>query len=178
MLGKYGETLVVDWGLAKALGDHYTSPEGDGQLLRPSSGSGVFDTRAGAVLGTPVFMSPEQARGHLSAMGPASDVYGLGATLHMLLTGKPPFAGTGAQELLRKVEHGEFASARQIKPDTPPALDAISRNAMSLRPADRYPSALNLAADIEHWLADEPVGVYPEPLAGRCAVGPADIARS
>ncbi len=167
MLGKYGETLVVDWGLAKALGSVCTSSEGDGQLLRPSSGSGVAETRAGTFVGTPVYMSPEQAGGRIGEMGLASDVYSLGATLYVLLTGKPPFVGTDAQDLLNKVEHGHFSAPREVKADTPAALDAISRKAMALLPADRYATTLDLAADVEHWLADEPVTAYPEPWRTR-----------
>ena len=85
MLGKYGETLVVDWGLAKPVG----RPQADGEALeatlRPSSGSGTAATEMGAALGTPAYMSPEQAAGRLGLLGPASDIYSLGATLYVVL---------------------------------------------------------------------------------------------
>jgi serine/threonine-protein kinase len=166
MLGKFGETLVVDWGLAKPVG----RPEaagGDEASLWPDSGSGMVRTGAGVALGTPAFMSPEQAEGRTDELGPASDVYSLGATLYVLLTGKPPFAGADAGAILGKVQRGEFAPPRRVRPDVAPALDAVCRKAMALRPGDRYASALELAADVEHWLADEPVGAWPEPLAQR-----------
>src|SRR5205085_4186709 len=92
MLGKYGETLVVDWGLAKAAGkaEHCNSPaEG---TLSPTSGSAVEPTQMGTALGTPAFMSPEQAAGRLDELGPATDVYSLGATLYQVLTGQAAFA--------------------------------------------------------------------------------------
>src|SRR5205823_4680799 len=93
MLGQYGETLVVDWGLAKVAG----RPEGvDGAAegtLRPASAGDSTPTRMGSAMGTPAYMSPEQAAGQLDLLGPASDVYSLGATLYHLLTGKAPFEG-------------------------------------------------------------------------------------
>ncbi len=172
MLGKFGETLVVDWGLAKAgvepRSDGAPAPEATTDpLLRPASGSGDQATEAGAALGTPAYMSPEQAAGRLDELGPASDVYGLGATLYVLLTGRNPFPGSDPQDVLARVRRGQYPPARQIKPDTPPALEAICRKAMAPRPADRYPRALALAADVEHWLADEPVAAYPDPWTAR-----------
>ena len=89
ILDEYGETLVVDWGLAKTDAVDVESASG-GVTLPPVSTSSTPYTRAGATMGTPGFMSPEQAAGRLSELGPASDVYSLGATLYCLLTGKPP----------------------------------------------------------------------------------------
>jgi serine/threonine-protein kinase len=174
MLGPFGETLVVDWGLAKAgVGPKANAdPLHDATTetaLRPASGSDLLATQAGTAVGTPVYMSPEQAHGRLDELGPASDIYGLGATLYVLLTGQKPFPSTDAQEVLGQVRRGEFAPPRRVKPDTPPALDAVCRKAMALRPADRYATALDLAADVEHWLADEPVAAYPERWPARVA---------
>jgi tetratricopeptide (TPR) repeat protein/tRNA A-37 threonylcarbamoyl transferase component Bud32 len=167
MLGKYGETLLVDWGLAKPVGRPEPVRSSDEATLRPSSGSGVAATQAGTALGTPAYMSPEQAAGRLDLVGPASDIYGLGATLYSLLTGQPPFSGTDKCEVLRQVQRGEVMPPRKLKPRTPAALEAICLKAMALRPEDRYPMALELAADIEHWLADEPVRAYREPWSAR-----------
>jgi tetratricopeptide (TPR) repeat protein/tRNA A-37 threonylcarbamoyl transferase component Bud32 len=164
MLGDYGETLVIDWGLAKRLEENQSSaaPEGNGSPLSPR-----FDrpegTATGELLGTPAFMSPEQAAGRNAAVGPASDVYSLGATLYALLTGRPPFAGDSLGELLEKVTRGDFPPLRQLRPDTPRALEAICLKAMALEPAARYATALELAADMERWLADEPVSACREP---------------
>jgi tetratricopeptide (TPR) repeat protein/tRNA A-37 threonylcarbamoyl transferase component Bud32 len=167
MLGRYGETLVVDWGLAKVVG-RPEAPAGDGEAtLRPSSGSEVAATRKGSVLGTPAFMSPEQAAGKLDQLGPASDIYGLGATLYALLTGRAPVPGQDDGPVLDKVQRGEVVPPRQVKADIPAPLEAICRKAMALRPEDRYATALDLAADVEHWLADEPVAAYPEPWTTR-----------
>src|SRR5262249_8753409 len=91
LLGKYGETLVVDWGLAKAIGRSETHRNAAEATLHPSSGSNVGATQLGKALGTPAYMSPEQAAGRLDRLGPTSDVYSLGATPDTILTGKPPF---------------------------------------------------------------------------------------
>jgi serine/threonine protein kinase len=167
MLGKYGETLVVDWGLAKAAGQKDDATAAGSEAMQPRSGSDVTPTQHGSALGTPAYMSPEQAAGRLDKLGTASDVYSLGATLYTILTGQPPVTGADVGEVLRKVQRGEIAPAGQVKPGAPAALDAISRKAMSLEPGDRYASALELAADVEHWLADEPVAAWREPWSVR-----------
>src|SRR5260370_42054864 len=110
---------------------------------------------AGQVVGTPALMSPEQAAGRLDELGPASDVYGLGATLYALLTGRTPFAGA-RDDVVERVRRGEFVPPRLVKPGVPPALDAVCRKAMALRPDHRYPAALDLAADLEPRLARRP----------------------
>jgi serine/threonine protein kinase len=112
-------------------------------------------------------MSPEQAAGRLDLLGKASDVYGLGATLYCLLTGKAPVEGQRVGEVLGIVRKGEFPTPRQIKREVPPALEAVCLKAMTLRPEDRYPTARALADDIEKWLADEPVSAWREPLRAR-----------
>jgi len=169
MLGPFGETLVMDWGVAKLIGcgefgdqilDDSTPPR-DESAIRPRGGSGSV-TLTGQAVGTPVYMSPEQAAGRIEALGPASDVYSLGATLYVVLTDRRPFDGE-PNEVLRDVQHGKFPAPREIKPSVPKALDAICRRAMALDPARRYRSALALAGDIERWLADEPVSAWNDP---------------
>ncbi len=164
MLGQYGETLVVDWGLAKKAGEAGDDAPSQATSL---SGGGVVETLHGSALGTPQYMSPEQARGEWAAVGPASDVYSLGATLYHLLVGKPPFLGNTLADVLRKVRAGEFPRPREALSTVPPALEAICMQATALLPSDRHASARALAAEIEHWLADEPVLGYEEPFAER-----------
>ncbi len=166
MLGPYGETLVVDWGLAKVVGrDRADSTSGE-QTLQPPSGEGSL-TQAGSALGTPSFMSPEQARGEVNAPGPATDVYSLGATLYAVLAGQAPVRGRDTAEILEKVRQGNWPPPHEVKPSVPRALDAVCRKAMALKPEDRYGSALELAADVERWLADEPVKAWREPWPTR-----------
>ena len=170
MLGRYGETLVVDWGLAKALGRDAGAtgePREDAPLVPSGSGSGAEATVAGQAVGTPAYMSPEQAAGRINDLGPATDVYSLGATLYHLLVGRPPFDGASAEVLLYRVGAGDFPPPRQARPGVPKPLAAVCGRAMALDSADRYAGPGELAAEIERFLADEPVRAYPEPLPAR-----------
>jgi len=108
-------------------------------------------------------MSPEQAKGDLGSLGPACDVYSLGATLYCLLTGRAPFEGNRAGAVLEKVRRGEFPKPRTVRPDVPKPLQAICLKAMALQPANRYATPRALSDDVERWLADEPVGAWREP---------------
>src|SRR5262249_15049862 len=115
MVGRYGETLVVDWGLAKATGqpDAAAEPGPGARALVPHwSASPSVETMPGSPVVTPAFMSPEQASGEVERVGPASDVYSLGATLYCLLTGRLPFAESDLGRLIRAVRAGEFPPPR------------------------------------------------------------------
>lgn len=169
MLGNYGETLVVDWGLARLVERaEGTAEAGEPTIHLAMSGAGDSElTQMGRALGTPAYMSPEQAAGKLDCLGPASDVYSLGASLYYLLAGEAPFRDTDLGLVLAQVEEGRFPAPGLKRPGVPVALEAVCLKAMALRPNDRYPSARALADDVEHWLADEAVAAYAEPLAAR-----------
>ena len=166
MLGPYGETLVMDWGLAKRFGEDETAPEAvAAELSRGPSADEL--TATGAVMGTPQYMSPEQARGEPA--GPASDIFNLGLILYAILTGKPAFEETTlrAVDPLKVVREAAIVSPRKRNPDLSPALDAVCAKALAARPKKRYPSARDVAKDVENWLADEPVAAWREPLSMR-----------
>jgi len=165
IVGKHGETLVVDWGLAKVTGK--SDPSSGERTLLPGSASGSSETLPGSALGTPAYMSPEQAEGNLEALGPRSDVFSLGATLYCLLTGRPPVTGDDIGAVLRTVQRGEFATPRQVEPSIDRALEAVCLKAMALEPAERYATPKEVAEDIERWMADEPVTAWREPLRER-----------
>ena len=137
--------------------------------MRPPSAGGSSETLPGSAIGTPAFMSPEQAAGRLDRLGPASDVYSLGATLYCLLTGKAPIDGAGLdiEQILGRVQQGEFPRPRQVEPGVPQAMEAICLKAMAQEPDARYSTPGALADDVERWLADEPVTAWREPLSLR-----------
>jgi serine/threonine-protein kinase len=167
VLGDYGEVIVLDWGLARLLG------QADGETQEaplPILADGAAqETVQGQVLGTPAYMAPEQAEGRLDQLGPATDVYGLGAILYEVLCGKPPFPGGETTAVLRRVIHEPPPRPRQLAAGTPRALEAVCLKALAKEPARRYGTAGELAGEVRHWLAGEPVAAYPEPWPARLA---------
>jgi WD40 repeat protein/serine/threonine protein kinase len=173
-LGDFGEVVVLDWGFAKEIGTR------EGELLRegeapaepavsarpePRPPDTATASVAGQMLGTPAYMAPEQA-----ACGPTderTDVYGLGAILYELLTGRPPYPGEDSATVLRQVREGPPQRPGSVGARVPPALEAVCQKALARDPADRYPTAAAVAREVQHWLADEPVEAYLEPLTAR-----------
>jgi serine/threonine protein kinase/tetratricopeptide (TPR) repeat protein len=232
MLGEFGETLVLDWGLAKVIdveGHHEVVTDSDGQLDKvdpnasvdagtiietqtSTSNVGVTKTEGaseiaatktsmtamggaqtkttetgsflrrqvatdarsagshtmmGQIMGTPAYMPPEQAEGKIDQLDARTDIYSLGGILYKLLTNHSPVGRGRPQEVLKKVIAGEIKPPREIDPTIHPALEAICRKAMAQKQEDRYPKALDMAADLEAWLSDEPVSAYPDPWQTR-----------
>jgi serine/threonine protein kinase len=168
MLGKYGETLVVDWGLAKAEGKNADTPAmHDESQLVPASGSEVEPTQMGTMVGTLQYMSPEQAIGRMDLIGPATDVFALGATLYHILTGQAPYQATTREALIPAVREGRFPPPRQIKKSVAPPLESICLRALACDPTERYASAGELLQDVERWLAEEPVLAHRETFPER-----------
>jgi WD40 repeat protein/tRNA A-37 threonylcarbamoyl transferase component Bud32 len=160
MVGEFGETVVVDWGLAKVRGtDDIRSQDIQRQVSLLRAGQSAH-TVHGHALGTPAYMSPEQARGDLEAIDERSDVWGLGAILYEILTGRPPFWGEDVMATLEAVVSGRPKPVRELCPGAPPELAAVAERALSAEPEDRYSTAAELAADIESWEEGRRVKAY------------------
>lgn len=143
MVGDFGEVQVMDWGLAKRTGE-------GGMTTDESDGFEPLLTHAGAIVGTPAYMAPEQAAGEPDEHDERTDVFGLGAILYEILTGKAPFAS-------HQEDRGNAIPPRRRNPSVPAALEAICLRATAVRGGARYQSAQALAADVRRWLADEAV---------------------
>jgi serine/threonine protein kinase len=138
-----GRPLLTDFGLAKLL-------DGDTAL-----------SQSGAVLGTASYMAPEQAEGRTREVGPAADVYALGAILYELLTGRPPFKAETFQATVQRVIHDDPVPPSRLQPDVPPDLERICLLCLAKDPGHRYARAADLANDLRRFLVGEPVGALP-----------------
>jgi sugar lactone lactonase YvrE/tRNA A-37 threonylcarbamoyl transferase component Bud32 len=151
LLTEDGTPKIADFGLAKKL---------------DASGA---RTQSGAILGTPSYMAPEQAAGKISAIGPSTDVYALGAILYELLTGRPPFkAAMPLDTVLQVLQHGPV-SPRKLQPKTPRDLEAICLKCLEKEAGRRYARAAALADDLERWTAGKPVRARPVSAIARLA---------
>ena len=193
MVGSFGETIVLDWGLAKDLGKHsrelqpesVDEPTNEQTLgislhqsdekcdskrnTRSQGASNNHDglTQIGAVMGTAAYMSPEQARGESDRVDSRSDVFSLGVILYEILAGVSPFRSNSVQTTLKLVAIADFKRPRKLNRHVPLALDAICNRAMNLAPEDRYQDAKLLADDIENYLSGNAVTAYREPWWGK-----------
>lgn len=155
IIGTYGEVTVIDWGLAKRL-DHQGSRFGDTVLFDPSVVTSPANaTMQGQPIGTPAYMSPEQARGDLDAIDTRTDVYGLAAILYEILTGVPPFQAKDVVQLLRAVDSEIPKPPSSLVPEVDPILDRICLDGLAKDPADRQQSAQEIRDQVQNWIADQ-----------------------
>ncbi|KAF0245717.1 MAG: hypothetical protein FD180_1381 [Planctomycetota bacterium] len=171
MIGEYGETLIVDWGVAKERWTDDEVPAVDKGASLPGHPQTPELTMEGQVVGTPAYMAPEQAAGHLDEVDERSDVYALGGILYEILTRRPPFEGATQREVLDRVKAGRIespsvrvssltardASESMSLPRVPlepvsPELDAICLKALAFRREERYPTAMALHDEIQLFL--------------------------
>ncbi|MGB0638997.1 MAG: protein kinase domain-containing protein, partial [Myxococcota bacterium] len=167
MIGGFGEVLVVDWGIAKVLGRHYDDWED--QVATDRSEQGIHATQAGAIAGTPAFMSPEQAMGDIQNIGVASDIYTLGVILYEILAGRTLYEGQSIEEVLKQVRSTDAPGVRDIHSHTPdhgmssndltntnlkypPRLMEICERAIQRKIEDRFQSAEEIASEVRAWL--------------------------
>jgi serine/threonine-protein kinase len=149
LLTEDGVPMIADFGLAK---------------MQQAAPDDPFSTSVGMVIGTLAYMSPEQASGDLTAVGPPTDIHGLGAILYELLTGHRPYEGKSNQELIANILTGTIAAPDALNPAVNPDLSAICLKCLRKDPKERYQTAQALVEDLERWRAGEPIqrGKKPE----------------
>ena len=166
MIGRFNETLVVDWGLAVPIArDERARSSGEQTMHLAAASTGNSGGRLAA--GTIGYVSPEATRDGQPDIDGRSDVYSLGATLHHLLTGRRSIEGQPSREVLEAIRSGAVPSPRSVNRRVSRQLDAVCRKAMAPSKEARYASPTELAADLEACIADEPVGVLRQTLVDR-----------
>lgn len=163
MLGEFGETLVIDWGLAKVVGRDEADDSSEETLRPPAATAEDAASSTGAIMGSYPYMSPEQASGRAD-VGPAADIYSVGAILYRMITGRAAIERGTHEEMLAKARASDFPRPRSLDPKISEDLEAICLKAMARLPENRYASVQAFAEDLDRYLADEPVSARREPI--------------
>lgn len=165
MVGEFGETVVLDWGLAKVRGLHDARAGDIEEGLRIIKDSSAGKTMDGALMGTPAYMSPEQAEGKIEEVDERSDIWSLGAILYEILCGRPPYTGETAWEVMGKVLKDPVPPLEEIEPSAPPELIAICNKCLQKDRDKRYADAGELAKDVAKFQAGGLVSAYEYSMA-------------
>lgn len=162
LVGGFGEAMLLDWGLAKVWSKYITQNDHDLQELQEQENYDLGLTRAGKRCGTPLYMSPEQAKGEVEHVDVRSDVYSMGAILYEILTHLTLVDGENREEVLKNIKECPFIPPRKRAPQNhiPPELDSICMKAVQKDPSKRYQSMKALVADLEAYLRREPVSCH------------------
>jgi tetratricopeptide (TPR) repeat protein/serine/threonine protein kinase len=191
MIGRFGEALVMDWGLARLLDhpEHGAEPAGIETDSRAASESGrrtgpSVHSMEGTIAGTPAYMAPEQARGEISRIDQRTDIFALGAILYEILVLRPPYTAEGGTQIIEQAARGQMltpfervAEDEQLRARLsrlpggriPPELAAIAMHALAANRDERYPTARALKEDVENYIAGRPVSVHRDVLTVRVA---------
>jgi eukaryotic-like serine/threonine-protein kinase len=160
MLGEFGETVVLDWGLAKVAGEQDIGVRELERGIRLYQDAEAGKTVDGRAIGTPAYMSPEQADGRVEDIDERSDLWSLGAVLYELLTGRPPFEGVNAFEIIGKVLADAIPPPASLDPEIPPELASVCEKALQRDKDARYQKASGLAEEVEAYQSGARVRAY------------------
>ena len=160
MIGRYGEVLIMDWGLAKLIGTDEDSSAVRSDRMPMSDDA--YQTMHGIAVGTPAYMSPEQAAGDIAGLDPRCDVYSLGVLLYEMLAGVSPYQRGDVRRVLRQCREGSWTRLDRRAANVPRPLIAITHRALALARDQRYQTAEALADDVRAFLVGDPIAAYPD----------------
>jgi eukaryotic-like serine/threonine-protein kinase len=160
MVGEFGETVLLDWGLAKVKGQEDVRGHELERRIQLMAQENPGNTLSGAAVGTPSYMSPEQAEGLIEEIDEQSDVWGLGAVLYEILTGHPPFDGATAHEIIGKAMKEEVRPVEIVCKEAPRDLASIAEKALRRKKSERYRSAQDLSNDVTAFMTGGKVGAH------------------
>ncbi len=160
MIGEFGETVVIDWGLAKVKGEVDQNEKELRNEITLLVETQQGKTARGKAIGTPAYMSPEQAKGDIQEVDERSDIYSLGAVLYEILTGHPPFEGKNVKETVAMVMSGNLIDISNLEPEAPADLCAVVSKTLTLNKSKRYQTAIEVAKEIENFMSGGKIKAY------------------
>ena len=163
MLGEFGETVVIDWGISKVRGEmdiHEKELKNTIRKMTVGDAEATAKTLYGQTIGSPYYMPPEQAAGHTRDVDERSDVYALGAVLYSILSGSAPYSGSSVKEFMQKISSFPPKPLKEVEPRVPAELAAVCARAMAYESKDRYQSVKELTEEVQNYLSGGLVSAY------------------